>query len=287
METTLSELKVRTPAKLNLTLRVLGRRTDGYHEIISIMVPVGIFDELDLHTVPGSRILLQCEGVPSPQGEENLVYRAAQEFCAKTGIACGIQVRLFKGIPVAAGLGGGSSDAAATLLALNRMFRPGLSRSGLVGLAASLGADIPFFLDSRPSVARGIGEILAPIEDWPKFWYVIVVPQVQVSTAWAYSQLDAKELTPERDDRIVTILGHLRTDVRYVLENDLEIVTASRFPIIHDIKKSLEDAGAEGALMSGSGPSVFGVFRSEDHAVQAKSLLLPQALGNVFVAEGL
>jgi 4-diphosphocytidyl-2-C-methyl-D-erythritol kinase len=154
-------------------------------------------------------------------------------------------------------------------------------------MALSLGADVPFFLDARPSVARGIGEILDPIENWPKFWYVILVPPIQVSTSWVYSRVHAKMLTPAGDDRIIKTLGQVHENVRYVLENDLETVTGSHFPVIHSIKRALEDAGAEGSLMSGSGPSVFGVFSSKDRALRAKGLLLPQALGDLFAAEGL
>jgi 4-diphosphocytidyl-2-C-methyl-D-erythritol kinase len=287
METTAPRLRVQTPAKLNLTLQVLGRRPDGYHEILSIMTPVGLFDDLEVQTLSGAEIRLRCEGIPSPQGPENLVFRAAQNFQMKTGTSTGLGIRLFKRIPVAAGLGGGSSDAAATLLALNQMHTPSLPHDELARMAVSLGADVPFFLDPRPSVARGIGEILDPIENFPKFWYVIVVPPLPVSTSWAYSQLGAKELTPVGEARIILNLGQLCADVRYVLENDLEIVTASQFPVIHTIKKALEDAGAEGTLMSGSGPSVFGVFRSRDPALRAKSLLLRKTLGDVFAAEGL
>ena len=251
------------------------------------MVPVALFDDVELETLPGDHIHLQCEGVPSPPGNENLVYRAAQAFRAETGVASGLGIRLFKRIPASAGLGGGSSDAAATLLALNEMCPTPLPAGLLARLALGLGADVPFFLQTRPCLARGIGEILDPIENFPKFWYVIVVPPVEVSTSWVYSRLSAKELTPPQDDFIIQSLGHLRTDVRYVLENDLETVTAAQFPVIHTIKNAIEDAGAEGALMSGSGPSVFGVFRSGDQALRAKTLLLGQALGDVFAAEGL
>jgi len=287
MEPNFPRCSTRAPAKLNLALRVVGRRADGYHELVSIMVPVGLFDDLELETLPGDQIRLQCEGVPSPPGNENLVYRAAEAFRAQTGFASGLGIRLFKRIPAAAGLGGGSSDAAATLLALNEMCPTPLPAGPLARLALGLGADVPFFLQTRPCLARGIGEILDPIENFPKFWYVIVVPPLEVATSWVYSRLSAKELTAAKDDFIIQSLGHLRTDVRYVLENDLETVTASQFPVIHTVKKAIEDAGAEGALMSGSGPSVFGVFRSGDQALRAKTLLLGQALGDVFAAEGL
>jgi 4-diphosphocytidyl-2-C-methyl-D-erythritol kinase len=278
--------KLLAPAKLNIRLKVTGRRPDGYHELVSIMVPVSLFDHLELEMTPRGRIRLTCQGISVPDNEENLVYRAAQAFFSRTGSESGLSAKLTKNIPVAAGLGGGSSDAAGTLMALNDMCSTPLTSEELAELAVSLGADIPFFLKNRPCVARGIGEVLEPIEKWPEFWYVIVTPPVKVSTAWVYANLKLKLTTGEYDS-IITNLESGYFDIAEILENDLETVTASHFPVIKMIKKSLTDGGAKGALMSGSGPSVFGIFESRDQALSAERHLVSRDLGNIFVVKGI
>ena len=273
---------IRTPAKLNLRLKVTGQRPDGYHDLISIMIPIDLCDVLRFKVTSQNRVRIFCEGLSVPIDEENLAYRAAQSFLTHTGIQKGLTIKLTKNIPVAAGLGGGSSDAAAVLLAINEICGKPLSFSELHALAVDLGADVPFFLESKPSLATGIGEILEPLEKWPKFWYVIVKPPLQVATSWAYRNLKL-ELTRGEYDFIVKILKSDSFKVSDVLDNDLERVTAARFPIIESIKTCLTDAGADGALMSGSGPSVFGVFSSFDQAEKARKALISQNLGDVFV----
>jgi 4-diphosphocytidyl-2-C-methyl-D-erythritol kinase len=274
------------PAKLNIRLKVTGRRPDGYHELVSIMVPVSLFDHLELEMTLRGRIRLTCQGLSIPDNEENLVYRAAQAFFSRTHRESGLSLKLTKNIPVAAGLGGGSSDAAGTLMALNDMCSNPLTSEELAELAVSLGADIPFFFKNRPCMARGIGEVLEPIEKWPGFWYVIVTPPVKVSTAWVYANLKL-ELTTGEYDSIITYLKSGSFDIAEILENDLETVTASHFPVIKTIKKSLMDGGAKGALMTGSGPSVFGIFESKDHALSAERHLVSRNLGNIFVVKGI
>jgi 4-diphosphocytidyl-2-C-methyl-D-erythritol kinase len=274
------------PAKLNIRLKVTGRRTDGYHELVSIMVPVGLFDHIELELIRPERIMLSCQGLSVPNNKENLVYRAASAFFSKTGTPRGISIKLTKNIPVSAGLGGGSSDAAFILKGLNEMWSNPLTPQELADLSVCLGADVPFFLLNRPCIARGIGEILEPIEKWPKFWYVIVMPALEVSTAWVYGNLKLK-LTKGEYQYIVAWLRKDRFEISRILENDLETVTGFHFPIIASIKKLFLDEGAEGALMSGSGPSVFGIFKSKNKALIAKKNLLSKDLGEIFVVEGL
>jgi 4-diphosphocytidyl-2-C-methyl-D-erythritol kinase len=278
--------KVKAPAKLNIRLKVIGRRPDGYHELVSIMVPVALFDYLELKKLTQKGITLTCEGIPTPCDKENLVYRAAKAFFASTGISGGVAITLTKNIPVAAGLGGGSSDAAGTLKCLNKMWSNPLGSQDLRGLALALGADVPFFIASRPSIARGIGEVLEPIEKWPGFWYVIVTPPIEVSTSWVYANLKLK-LTIGEYDFILNCLKKEPIQIGHTLENDLESVTAIHFPVINSIKKLLLATGAVGALMSGSGPSVFGVFESRDKALLAKRSLVPHNMGDIFLAQGL
>ena len=246
------------------------------------MIPIDLCDVLRLELTSQNQIRLSCEGLSVPTDEENLACRAALSFFTHTGIQKGLAIKLTKNIPVAAGLGGGSSDAAAVLLVINEICGKPLSFSELHALAVELGADVPFFLDSKPSLACGIGEILEPLEKWPKFWYVIVKPPLQVATSWAYRNLKF-ELTRGEYDFIVKILKSDPFRVSDVLDNDLERVTAARFPIIESIKIRLMEAGAEGALMSGSGPSVFGVFSSFDQAKKARKSLISQNLGDVVV----
>ena len=274
------------PAKLNIRLKVTGRRADGYHELVSIMVPVGLFDHIELELIRFRRIMLSCQGFSVPNNKENLAYRAASAFFSRAGTPPGVSIKLTKNIPVSAGLGGGSSDAAFVLKSLNEMWSNPLKPQELADLAVCLGADVPFFLLNRPCIARGIGEILEPIEKWPKFWYVIVMPALEVSTAWVYGNLKLK-LTKGEYQYIVTWLRKDRFEISRILENDLETVTGFHFPIIACIKKLLLDEGAEGALMSGSGPSVFGVFKSKDKALIAKKNLISKDLGEIFVVEGL
>ena len=283
------------PAKLNLRLKITGRRPDGYHNLVSIMATVSLYDRIELQITSRNLITISCEGFSAPADKENLACRAAQAFFAKTGIDHGLSIKLTKNIPVAAGLGGGSSDAACVLKALNQIWSCPLSAKELAELALGLGADVPFFLTEKPCIVRGIGEILEPIEKWPKLWYIIVTPPIRVSTAWVYGNLNWSplegtgelELTKDEYQFIIVNLKKKVFVIARVLDNDLERVTASHFPAIEDIKKTLMDSGSDGVLMSGSGPSVFGVFGSKDRARQAKTDLTSLDIGDIFLAEGL
>lgn len=271
---------VRAPAKLNIRLKITCRRQDGYHELVTVMVPITLFDLLEFE-MTSSGITLVCEGLSAPDSQDNIVYRAAEAFISKSAINGGVSIRLRKKIPISAGLGGGSSDAAYTLMALNSMWSQPLTSRDLADLALSLGADVPFFLVSAPCVATGIGEILEPIQKWPRLWYVLITPPIHISTSWVYNNLEIK-LTTSDYDSIINKLKEWPLDIQNLLENDLETVTASHFPIINELKRSLLDAGAEGALMSGSGPTVFGIFGSKELAQSAKRHLSYQNLGDVF-----
>ena len=279
----MTTLRIKAPAKLNMRLKVTGRRRDGYHELVSIMIPIDLFDHLELQDTRERGITLVCEGMPVPTDVNNLVHKAARGFFSLTGFREGIAIKLSKKIPVAAGMGGGSSDAAATLLALNEMWSRPLSINELCKIAVELGADVPFFLMGKPCLARGIGEILEPLTAWPKCWYLIVRPPVAVSTAWVYGNLKLL-LTTGEYDYIKQILNDAPVSVSQILENDLEEVTSAAFPIVETIKKRLIQAGAQRALMTGSGPSVFGVFPTKDQALAGKRQLVSQNLGDVFMA---
>jgi 4-diphosphocytidyl-2-C-methyl-D-erythritol kinase len=273
------------PAKLNLFLEITGLRKDGYHEIVSVFVPVALYDTLRI-SKRARGLELHCSGRKVPGGRANLVYRAAACFFETTRIDGGAEIRLMKNIPVSSGLGGGSSDAAATLLGLNQLWDKPLKKGVLEAIALSLGADVPFFLLRRPAVARGIGEILRPIKGFPSFWYVIVSPSIMVPTAWAYSEVKLG-LTTKKDLNKIYNLRKVDANIPDILSNDLERVTFGKYPFLRSIKTSLIDIGALGSLMSGSGPSIFGLFNSKKKAQEAGEMLASDTRGDVFVVKGL
>jgi 4-diphosphocytidyl-2-C-methyl-D-erythritol kinase len=275
---------IEAPAKLNIRLKITGQRPDGYHELVSIMTPVSLLDVLEVMERRGEGVELTASGYSVPLDDRNIVLRAARSFSATTGLQPGLSIKLTKNIPVAAGMGGGSSDAAATLVILNEIYSKPLSTDDLRGLALRLGADVPFFLACTPCLVAGVGEILEPVERWPESWYVVVAPPIQVSTAWVYRNYGMK-LTTGEYPFIKKALESASLVISRFLENDLEAVTAATFPVIDKIKRLLVENGAEGALMSGSGPSVFGTFSSVELAESAKKHLLGQKVGDVFMVK--
>lgn len=280
-------IRLKTPAKVNICLKITGKRPDGYHDLFSIMVPVDLFDSLDITINSTPRITIFNDGLDVPTDENNLIYQAVESFFSKTGIKNkGVSVKLKKNIPVAAGLGGGSSDAACTLLGLNRLFSSPMSRSDLHKTAGRLGADVPFFLDAVPSFATGIGDILEPIDNWPEFYYLIVTPPIEISTRWVYENYKM-QLTSKEYNYIKKILEKDEIIISNLLDNDLEKVTSTSFPVINTLKEKLVDAGAEGAIMSGSGPSVFGVFLSRKKAVSARDFMLSDTKGQINLVKGI
>lgn len=270
------------PAKVNLRLHVLKRRPDGYHELVTVMQPLSLADELRL--TPGSEgITLACDSRELPLGPENLVWRAAARFQEASGLALGIHLALTKRIPVAAGLGGGSSDAAGTLLALNAMTGRPLDDVKLHRLASQLGADVPFFLHAGPQLGRGIGTDLQPIA-LPPYWYVLVNPGLSISTKWVYESLDLSFLNRENPEAGKAL--DLARPGDWVA-NDLETVTLRHFPALNDHIRALAGLGALAQGMSGSGPTLFGLFPDLDASLQAARQLRQTFQGWIAVARGL
>ena len=262
-------LKLLSPAKVNLRLDVLGKRNDGYHEIRTVMQRIDICDELEISLGKGS-INVLSDSRDMPQGIENIAYRAAKSILDRFKIDVGVQVFIKKKIPIAAGLGGGSSNAATTLIGLNRLLKLGLTRKELIKMGTLLGADVPFFIFEKSALATGIGDRLQSIKLPSPIWMVLVNPKIQVSTSWAYKNLNLNiGLTKKKNN--ISILPPVAqlSDVVDFLHNDLEHVTVKRYPEIQMIKEELIDKGAEGALMSGSGPSVFGIFSNREQAEKA------------------
>jgi 4-diphosphocytidyl-2-C-methyl-D-erythritol kinase len=271
-------VRIRAPAKINLSLRVIGKRRDGYHLLDSVMVPVSLYDVIEICKLKrtsnpaGARITVNCDHPLVPSGEKNIVYGAARILMQQAGADQPIHIQIRKRIPVGAGLGGGSTDAAATLIGLNRLFKLHLTETRLEKLALSLGADVPFFIRGRPARARGIGERLRPLRGLANLWLVIIYPGFPVSTAWAYQNLRIKLTKPIVNTSITTSLKSFEK-LAGLLVNDLESVTLDRYPKIRLLKEKLLRAGALGGLMSGSGSSVFGLFESKGMAQRAYNKL--------------
>jgi 4-diphosphocytidyl-2-C-methyl-D-erythritol kinase len=258
------------PAKINLWLEVVGKREDGYHELSSLMLPIGVFDRLELELAPEEGISLDCGYPELPADDTNLAWKAARLFLDTAGMSSGVHIRLGKGIPVGAGLGGGSADAAGALTGLNELAGRPLDAETLHSLARKLGADVAFFLYRRPALATGIGEKLQHVKGLPSYPLVLVKPPLHVSTRSVYQSLS---LTRDGSHISIGRLLGRPWALEQVLINDLETVTISQVPVISEIKKWLLGHGAIGALMSGSGPTVFGVFGEPDvaRAVAAKA----------------
>jgi 4-diphosphocytidyl-2-C-methyl-D-erythritol kinase len=270
------------PAKINLALHVCGRRPDGYHDLATIMQKVSLYDRLDLALTEEPGVEVCCAEVALPVGHENIAARAARALLSRSGRHCGVKIVIDKSIPVAAGLGGGSSDAAAVLCCLNSMLDLGLSAAELRKEGSKLGADVPFFLFSGTAWATGIGDQLQTFGAMPPVWYVLVNPQFAVSTAWVFQNL---QLTSERAEIKLPEFPKTARDLVGLLHNDLEAVTVGRYPGLGQIKKRLLHLGAAGALMSGSGPTVFGIFSEEDCARQAAAILASESIMQIFVVQ--
>jgi len=255
----MNELVLHTPAKINLCLSVLGKRPDGYHEVEMVMQTVGLYDEITVRLIE-SGITVNCDNSTIPAGEGNIAYRAAREMQYLSGKQSGIAVEIKKNIPVAAGLGGGSSDAAAVLVACNRLLGAGLGRDRLAEIGTCFGMDVPFFLYGPTALAKGRGELLTSLPSPPKFWVLLVNPGFETSTAWVYKNLNFG-LTKKGD--CTNIAGLKVSQIARSLHNDLETVTAAAHPVIGEMERSLLDSGALGVCMSGSGPTVFGIYPTE------------------------
>ncbi|HET6488126.1 MAG TPA: 4-(cytidine 5'-diphospho)-2-C-methyl-D-erythritol kinase [Syntrophales bacterium] len=273
---------VQSPAKINLILKVLRRREDGYHDIASLMQKVSLSDEIQF-TPRRQGIALTCPGSDLPTGEGNLVVRAARALFTEAGFAGGVEIALRKRIPTAAGLGGGSSNAATTLVILNDLFRFGFDRERLIRIGARLGADVPFFIYGSAAWAFGIGDLLEPAVIPAGMWFVLVNPGFEVPTKWVYQSLNLP-LTNTAVKYSIPSFSGVR-DLAAALSNDLETVTVRQYPVLAELKGFLLRQGAIGSLMSGSGPTVFGLFDNEPDAIKAEGALRTSYAYAVFRAQ--
>ncbi len=267
-------MHILAPAKINHFLRIVGRRADGYHLIDSVMVPVSLYDKIEItaHPVQGERtcIGLSCNVPTLPKDESNLAYRAALVFCEEAKVTANIQITLEKRIPSQAGLGGGSSDAAGVLQALNRILAVGFTPDKLSEIALGLGADVPFFIHGQPARVGGIGDVVEEIRDFPIKWVLIIVPDFSIPTPWAYAQFDKITADVGNVSDVTCVpIAPATWPASSLFVNDLESAVCREYPAIAEIKEALCLLGAEVALMSGSGSAVFGVFDSERRARSA------------------
>ncbi|UFS68866.1 4-(cytidine 5'-diphospho)-2-C-methyl-D-erythritol kinase [Geomonas sp. RF6] len=260
------KLQLKAPAKVNYRLDVLRRREDGYHDLRMVMQRVNLCDDVEiaLTETPGIRVVCNTPG--APDGEGNIAWRAANALLALSPWKGGIDISITKKIPIGAGLGGGSSDAATVLMGVNELLDLSLSEERLREIGVKLGADVPFFIFKKTAIAEGIGDRLTALEGMPKLWVVLVNPGIHISTGWVYQSL---RLTGEKVAANIPRLYGGVGDVCAILSNDLEQVSFERYPALPALKEELLTVGAAGSLMSGSGSTVFALFEEEKTAKAA------------------
>lgn len=264
----MNTMRLRALAKINLALDVVGKRADGYHELKMIMQTIKMYDQLEMEAShkPGIRIKTNLPYLPVDGG--NLIYKASNLLMEEFGVTDGLEVQLKKIIPVAAGMAGGSSDAAAAMVGVNRIFKLGLSMKSLMKRAVRIGADVPYCLMRGTVLAEGIGEILTPLKPVPQGYVLIAKPGISVSTKYVYGHLDVGNIKdhPDIKGMITAISQDDFNGMAMRLGNVLEGVTIPAFPVIQKIKTLMLGHGAVNALMSGSGPTVFGLFSNREDA---------------------
>jgi 4-diphosphocytidyl-2-C-methyl-D-erythritol kinase len=263
-------ISLQAKAKINLSLDITGKRNDGYHEVIMIMQTIALHDDILIENAD-SGIHIDTKSALVPKDAGNIAYKAAELFFGRYGIKRGIKIKLDKKIPVSAGLAGGSSDAASVLKGLDRMLSMDLDQDELMRMGKDLGADVPYCIKGGTMLAEGIGEILTALDPLPHIDIVLICPRICVSTEWAYKALDLRDIR-ERPDTCLLMKAIKDKDIELLavnMKNVLETVTVKRYGVVNEIKTRLIELGAAGSIMSGSGPSVFGIFTSQAKAKNA------------------
>lgn len=275
---------VEANAKINLTLDILGKRPDGFHEVAMVMQSIGLHDTLTMEKTDGE-IALSINVPWLKADEKNLAWRAAELVRQEYGLKGGVRMELVKRIPIAAGLAGGSADAAAVLKGMNELYNLQMSEARLCELGAKLGSDIPFCLMGGTMLATGRGEVLTRLADMPETWVVLAKPRISVSTAWAYQNYDEQGAEKHPDNEAIkkAIARGNRKAVAGLLCNVLESVTIKKYDVIADYKQMMLDKGAMASMMSGSGPTVFGLARNREQAEAIANVLRQNTNADVFV----
>ena len=266
----MSAIKLKAYAKINLGLDVVRRLENGYHEVKMVMQTVGIYDELTLEKAEQG-IMVTTDSGELPTDENNLIYKAARLIKERFGIEEGVRIHLQKNIPIAAGMAGGSTDAAATLKGMNELFQLGLTLQELQEIGVKIGADVPYCVMGGTALAEGIGEKLTALVPAPDCFVLVAKPDINVSTKYVYEHLDAAGVAkhPDIDGMVKAIAQGSLRGVLDRMENVLETVTIPAHPIIDTIKSRMKELGAKNSLMSGSGPTVFGIFEDKKTAEAA------------------
>ena len=283
----MNEYRIKAYAKINLGLDVVRRLENGYHEVKMVMQTVGIYDVLEFQRTEGG-IVITTDSGELPTDENNLIYKAAKLMMEAYHIGEGVKIHLEKHIPIAAGMAGGSTDAAATLKGMNRLFDLGCTLKDLMELGVKIGADVPYCVMGGTALAEGIGEKLTPLAPAPDCYVLVAKPDINVSTKYVYEHLDAQEIVkhPDIDGMVEAIAEESLQGILDRMENVLETVTVSAYPVIQTIKDRMKELGAINSLMSGSGPTVFGIFVEKDMARRAYEKLEEEQLAKqIFLTE--
>ena len=276
----MDKIRINAMAKINLGLDVLRRRENGYHDVKMIMQTVNIYDTLEFVKTEAPGIVVKVDAMELPTDENNLIYKAAKLLFEQCAVTKGVIITLTKRIPIAAGMAGGSTDAAAALVGINQLFDLQLSIQELKEIGVKIGADVPYCIEGGTALSEGIGEILTKLPDAPDCFVVVAKPEISVSTKYVYENLHANELKyhPDIDGMVEAIRNGDLDGVCTRMENVLETVTEKKYPVISELKALLKNAGAENSLMSGSGPTVFAIFKEKEKAEKALEIVKDSGL---------
>ena len=271
----MDKLQLKAYGKINLGLDVIRKRPDGYHDLDMIMQMVDVYDDVIIEKKAGEEIVVKADAAVLSNGKDNLAYMAAKMLFDEFGIKSGVEITIHKRIPIAGGMAGGSSDCATTLIGINEMFNLGLSKQQLMERGVKLGADVPYCVLGGTAIARGIGEVLTPLPTPPQCHVIIAKPPISVSTAYVYGHIRPYEITkrPDIEQMTLAIKEQDLNKLSDLLYNVMEEVTVSEYPVIEKLKSIMLENGALNSIMSGSGPTVFGLFDDREKAQAAMRAL--------------
>lgn len=271
----MDKLLLKAYGKINLGLDVIRKRPDGYHDLDMIMQMVDVYDDIIIEKKAGEEIVVKADAAVLSNGKDNLAYMAAKMLFDEFGIKSGVEITIHKRIPIAGGMAGGSSDCATTLIGINEMFNLGLSKQQLMERGVKLGADVPYCVLGGTAIARGIGEVLTPLPTPPQCHVIIAKPPISVSTAYVYGHIRPDEITkiPDIEQMTLAIKEQDLNKLSDLLYNVMEEVTVSEYPVIEKLKSIMLEKGALNSIMSGSGPTVFGLFDDREKAQAAMKAL--------------
>ena len=271
----MDKLQLKAYGKINLGLDVIRKRPDGYHDLDMIMQMVDVYDDVIIEKKAGEEIVVKADAAVLSNGKDNLAYMAAKMLFDEFGIKSGVEITIHKRIPIAGGMAGGSSDCATTLIGINEMFNLGLSKQQLMERGVKLGADVPYCVLGGTAIARGIGEVLTPLPTPPQCHVIIAKPPISVSTAYVYGHIRPDEITkrPDIEQMTLAIKEQDLNKLSDLLYNVMEEVTVSEYPVIEKLKSFMLENGALNSIMSGSGPTVFGLFDDRKKAQAAMKAL--------------